>query len=228
MPPRFSIGNILSSPAGEEFLRGFQTHDFAKGALISDGGGGENGVFVITSGRLRVFMVGEEQEISLFYLDVGDMFSMHSGCMIEACEPSELKITDIATFHRKMAVHPEVALSLVSILGRAMASCIRTIQDLAFHDVRQRLVRFFLDHAASSGRGGKAGIEIALPMTVEEIARLIGSGRQATSTAIGGLLRDGLVGRVKRGHYVIPDPERLQGEILPAWRDPGPTRPLKR
>lgn len=209
MPPRLNIFNVLTGPEGEDLLEGFAARVYAKGALVCTGDLDENGVFIVASGQLRVFMIGEDNEITLFYLGPGDMFSMHSGCQIEACEASDLWVTDLPTFQRKMAAYPRLADSLVSILGRAMTSCIRTIQDLAFHDIRQRLLRFFLDYAQTEGRKVEQGIEIKLPLTVEQIALLIGSGRQATSTTIGCLVREGVMIRLSRGHYIFPDLSRL-------------------
>ncbi|MTJ80972.1 MAG: Crp/Fnr family transcriptional regulator [Telmatospirillum sp.] len=208
MPPRFSIADVLAGPEGEDFLQGFAARDYGKGMLVCSGDLDDNGVFVVTGGRLRVFLVGEDNEITLFYLGVGDIFSLHSGCLIEACEPSTVRVTDIVTFQRKMSSSPLLAYSLVSILGRAITACIGTIQNLAFHDIRQRLIGFFLD-CARSGEVTQDGIEVRTSLTVEKIAQLIGSGRQATSSAISGLIREKLIVRLARGHYVIPDTARL-------------------
>lgn len=210
MPPRFSIANVLLSPAGEGFFRGFHSKIHAKGSLVCTGDPDENGVFVVISGKLRVFLVGEEREITLFYLNAGDMFCMHSGCLVEATEKTELRVTDIQTFEQKMETTPSIAWGLVSILGRALTSCKRTIEDLMFHDIKQRLARFFVDHATTEGVQSDEGIKIAVDLTVEEIANLIGSSRQATSTTINILIKEGYISRQGRGTYTIPDVLRLK------------------
>jgi CRP-like cAMP-binding protein len=210
MPPRFSIANILTGPGGEEFFRGFTTRIHGKGSLICTGEGDENGVFIVVSGRLRVFMVGEEREISMFYLNAGDIFSMHSGALVEACERSELRVTDIRTFEQKMKTYPPIAWGLISILGIALSSCMRTIEDLMFHNIKERIARFFIDHAKSKGKQTGQGVEILVTFTVEEIANLIGSSRQPTSKAINSLIREGHISRLGRGNYAIVDMEQLK------------------
>ncbi len=210
MLARFSISDMLAGPGGKDFLEGFYAKTYAKGVLVCTGNLDETGIFIVSQGKLRVFLIGDDHEITLFYLGVGDLFSMHSGCLIEACEPALLWVTDIATFQEKMVSCPAVSYNLVSILGRAMTSCIRTIQGLAFHDIRHRLVRFFLDCAESQGKRTPAGTEVRTPLTVEEISLLIGSGRQATSTAISCLIKEGYVIRLSRGHYIIPDIGKLR------------------
>lgn len=212
----FNITNLLAAPGGEEFLKGFHAKAYNKEALVCSGNLDENGVFIVSNGKLRVFLAGDEHEITLFYLGPGDLFSMHSGCLIEASEPSLLWTTDIATFQQKLQNCPSVSFNLITILGRALTSCIRTIQDLAFHDIRQRLVRFFLERAAQAERNGLTAVEITTPATVEDIALMIGSGRQATSTAISLLIKEGYVTRLRRGCYRIPDIARLRALAEPA------------
>jgi hypothetical protein len=56
-----------------------------------------------------MFPIGEDREPSLFHLGPGDMFCMHSGCLVEATEPCEPRITDIATFDRKLRENPHIA-----------------------------------------------------------------------------------------------------------------------
>ncbi|ABC22232.1 Crp/Fnr family transcriptional regulator [Rhodospirillum rubrum] len=210
MPPRFNIANVLLSPDGETFFRGFRSKIHAKGSLVCTGEGDENGVFVVVDGRLRVYLVGEEREISLFYLTSGDMFCMHSGCLVEATERTEVRFADIRTFEQKLQTCPSMAWGLIAILGRALTSCMRTIEDLMFHDIKQRIAGFFIDHANTTGRQTQGGVIVSVDFTVEEIANLIGSSRQTTSTALNSLIKEGYISRQGRGHYTIPNLVRLK------------------
>jgi len=209
MPPLFSVSNLLVGPGGEDFFSGFSHRRFQKGNLVCTGDREENGIFVVISGRLRMFMVGEDREISLFYLGPGDMFCMHSGCLVEATEPCDLRIADIATFNRKIEECPQIAWALISILGRALASFMRAIEDLMFHDVKHRIARFFIGHARADGRKPINGVTIHISLTVEEIAKFIGSSRQATSTTLNSMIKEGYLSRQGRRDYSIPDLERL-------------------
>lgn len=210
MPPKFSISNILTSPVGDEFFKGFVHRSYAKGSLVATGDMDENGILVVMKGRLRMFLIGEDRELSLFYLGPGDMFCMHSGCLVEAIEPADLRITDIATFDRKLRENPEIAWALISILGRALASFLRTIEDLMFHDIKQRIARFFIDQENADRRVPPENSDFEIRLTVEEIAKSVGSSRQATSTAINSMIREGLLSKLRRGAYSIPSMERLR------------------
>ena len=218
MPPRFSIADVLTSPAGEGFFNGFHARVHEKGSMICMGADDENGVFVVMDGKLRVYLIGDEREFTLFYLGPGDMFCMHSGCLIEAVEKSELRFADIKTFSRKIEQCPAIAFGVVSILGRAIMSCMRTIEDLMFHDIKQRIAWFFMDRAASEGNARGETIELSIGLTIEEIANLIGSSRQTTSTALNSLIKEGLLQRKSRADYAILDLPRLK--LVAAGRDP--------
>ncbi|MBB5049935.1 CRP-like cAMP-binding protein [Rhodopseudomonas rhenobacensis] len=209
MPPRFNIADVLTSPSGEGFFNGFNVRKHDKGSMICTGEGDENGVFVVMGGRLKVYLVGDEREMTLFYLVPGDIFCMHSGCLIEAVEKSELRFTDIRTFSKKLEQCPAIAFGLVSILGRAIMSCMRTIEDLMFHDIKQRIAWFFVDRASSEGKASGTGITLSVELTIEEIANLIGSSRQTTSTALNSLIKEGYISRKGRTDYTILDMPRL-------------------
>ncbi len=210
MPPRFSIAHVLTSPHGEEFFSGFHARAQAKGSMICTGDGGENGVFVVMSGKLRVYLVGDEREFTLFYLEPGDIFCMHSGCLVEAVEKSDLRFTDIKTFGKKLETNPAIAFGLVAILGRAIMSCMRTIEELMFLDIKQRVAWFFVDRAVMDGRDTNSVVKLFIDLTVEEIANMIGSSRQATSTALNSLIKEGYISREGRTNYTILDMQRLK------------------
>ncbi len=204
MPPKFSISNILVGPSGEEFFKGFVHRSYPKGGLVSSGDSGENGILMVMSGRLRMFPIGENREPSLFHLGPGDMFCMHSGCLVEATEPCEPRITNIATFDRKLRENPHIAWAPISIFGRAPASFLRTIEDLMFPDIKQRVADFSIDRAHAGGRPSPRVVDVENRLDVEEIAESIGSSRRTTSIAIDSLIKKGLLQRRGRGSLSIP------------------------
>jgi CRP/FNR family transcriptional regulator, carbon monoxide oxidation system transcription regulator len=207
---RFSIADFLAGPAGADFFRGFGRHPYERGALVCTGVNDENGVFVVVEGLLRVYLVGEDREMTLFYLQAGDIFCTHSGALVEATEPTEVRFCDFATFQKKLEVYPAISLALVAILGRAIMSCMRTIEDLTFRDIKQRVASFFLDRIGNQTRNAGADIAVSIDLTVEDIANLIGASRQATSTALNSLLKAGYLKRQDRSNYTIPDVAALR------------------
>lgn len=209
MLERFSISRILTSRQGEGFFQGFHARAYDKGALISNGEPDENGIFVVISGRLRVYLIGEDREITLFHLSPGEIFCMHSGCMIEAVDAADLRFTSIKSFEAKLTESPEFGLGLMSIFGRAMVSMMRTIENLMFLDIKKRIARFFSEYA-DAAPGDADSVSLDLDMTVEDVAKVIGSSRQATSTAMNSLIKEGYLARPNRRTFVVKQRKRLK------------------
>ncbi|KAI95913.1 Crp/Fnr family transcriptional regulator [Rhodomicrobium udaipurense JA643] len=228
MPPRFSIDDILAKPSGASFFDGFIAQSHEKGGLISAGLPDRDGVLVVMSGKLRVYLIGEDREMTLFYLVPGDMFCTHSGCLIEAVERTDIRYTDIGTFAKKLEENPSLAFGLIGILGRAMMGCMRTIEDLVFRDIKQRLAHFFLDRARAAQGDAGAEVRLFIELTVEEIANLVGSSRQTTSAALNALMREGLISRKGRSNYTIADVGQLAAAAGTAFPPPdGTVRPAR-
>lgn len=214
MTSRFSIADFLAGPSGGEFLTGFHRQVHGRGTMVCTGGHDENGVFVVTDGLLRVYLMGEDREMTLFYLHPGDIFCMHSGALVEAAEATELRFCDFTTFQTKLESYPAISLALVAILGRAIMACMRTIEDLSFKDIKQRVALFFLDRAAAAKSDSERDVTLSISLTVEDIANMIGASRQATSTALNSLLKAGLLMRQGRSNYTIPDIAQLRAVAM--------------
>ena len=205
----FSIAHILAGCDGDNLLAGFRKKTFPNGGVVCGTQRHDNGIFIVFEGKLRVYLIGEDREITLFYLLPGDMFCMHSGCIVEAVQKSEIRLADMQTVEKKLFDTPGLSWKMFGVMGNAMLSSIRTIESMAFHDVRQRIALFFLQQAGPAGAVEIRGDKLHATLTIEDIANLVGSARQTTSTALNTLIKDGLIQRVSRGKYGILDHDRL-------------------
>ncbi len=206
----FSISHILAGRDGEAFLEGFRKKAYPKGALVCGSENNDNGIFIVFGGKLRVYLIGEDREITLLYLVPGDIFCMHSGCIVEAVEKSQIRLAGLQTVEKKLLEFPGLGFKMFAVIGGAMLSSIRTIESMAFHDVRQRISLFFLQQAGPGDSVDIKGDDLHATLTIEDIAHLVGSARQTTSTAMNTLIKQGLIKRVSRGKYAILDHERLR------------------
>ena len=182
-----------------------------RGDFISRPDGPENMVFIIETGRIRIYRAWEDKEFDLGILGPGDLFSTHTGTFVQALEDTRILETDVKTFRSRMLDHPEVAIAMVRVLGDILKTSFDLIDGLAFKDVNSRLVSFLLGQGLRHGRpvpGG--GIEVTTGLSVEQISRLVGASRQTVSTQLNELTRSGLLERRAMGRFLIPDPERLQ------------------
>lgn len=209
MGMKFLQENLLDHLNRTEFseLRSaLSLHNFSKNSYICQPGDENNLVFIVASGRVRVYLGYEEKEFNLGILTVGDIYSTHTGTFVQALENTELLITDVGTFRQRMVGDPEVTKAMVRVLGNILKTSFSIIDGLVFKDVNYRLVALLSGEARKHGETLSSGeISIQLDLSVEQIARLVGSTRQTVSTLINDLIRAGLLQRAGRGGFLIPD-----------------------
>jgi len=198
----------IVQPTG--FLAGFTLRHLPKGFLLSTPGSPADQVFVVRSGRLRVYLTGESRELSLSFLEAGDIFSTHTPTYVEAVAPTTIWITGTSAFARKLATDPTVAPVVMRVLGRLLASSVNLIEDLAFREVPARLARFFLHLAERRGEARDTGCLIRLDLSIQEIADLVGTTRQTISTLINEWEREGILQRQGRHSVLIYSLEVLE------------------
>jgi len=210
---KFLKDNLLEHLQRPEFsqLRSkFSSRHLPKSAFICQPGAEENLVFIVAAGKVRVYLGYEDKEFNLGILTQGDLYSTHTGTFVQAMSDIEILVTDVATFRQSMMGHPEVAVSMVRVLGDILKTSFDIIDGLAFKDANCRLVSLLMNEAQKRGivmKDGSVCVEIGL--SVEQIARLVGASRQTVSTLLNDLIRANLLKRAERGCFIIPDPSAL-------------------
>ncbi|TCS41060.1 Crp/Fnr family transcriptional regulator [Reinekea marinisedimentorum] len=199
----------LKQPKYEGFLDDFRQQSFAKGQLISLPGSANNEVFIVLTGRTRVYLAYEEREFTLCYLEEGDIFATHTRAFVEAAKDSSLLLVSAREFGQKVLQFPELSFLMTDILGEVLSSTLDIIDGLIFHDVRHRLIDFILAQANENGQQTDQGIQFHCDLSIEDISMLIGTSRQTASSLLNNLIRDGYVAREGRSRYTITQPEQL-------------------
>lgn len=174
-----------------------------------------SGAYFVSEGRLRVFTVAPNgTEATLYFLDPGETCVLALNCLFnDLLYPAW--------------VQAEVASSVTLIPGgvyRTLFACERSIQDLTVRTLstlvyrlmaeleqvhacthRQRLARFLLAHASSSG---------ALQMTQQQIAQHLGTTREVVARLMQEFVALGHV-RTQRRLITICDLPGLRGVVAP-------------
>lgn len=187
----------------EALLAGFERCELDKGCLFSTPSGGRDQVFVVHSGRLRVYLAGENRELSLSFLEPGDIYTTHTPTYVEAVLPTTIWLMGTAAFARKLASDPSVTPVMMRVLGRLLANAVNLIEDLAFREVPARLSRFLLGLATRRGQPTDEGWLIPLDLGMEDIASLLGTTRQTVSSLINQWEREGILLRQGRRSLLI-------------------------
>ena len=102
---------------------------------------------------------------------------------------------------RFLGKQPVLALRMTKLIGLRLERVELRIQDILFSDVRTRLAHTVARLANKFGEEIPEGTRIDMRLTQTDLAHLIGSTRETTSTIFNEFRREGLVD--SDGHYII-------------------------
>ena len=190
---------------------------YRKGSVIFVQGEMGNRCFVILSGSVQISAFHPDgREAVLALLGPGDVFgelSLFDGAErsadATAMETSELLSLDADAVHEAVREHPDLAMGLLRVLATRLRQTNEALQDAAFFDVTGRLARRLADLADTHGSEEAEGTLIDLPLSQENLAKMVGATRESVNKALAGLARRDLVKRRGR-RYVIRDVSQLR------------------
>lgn len=177
---------------------------FPVGAVVVNEGDNGNGLFIVESGSLKVFLMDESgREIILSLLDPGDYFGELAlldeaprSASVMVLERAELLQIPRPAFMSLIAEHP----SCMQVVVRNLVARIRSLTDnvrvLALADVFGRISRLF-DSLAVTQDGVKV---INRQLSQQELANMIGASREMVNR----ILRD-----LVTGGYIAVEPHRI-------------------
>jgi CRP/FNR family transcriptional regulator len=192
---------------------------FSPGELIFSEGEPCAGLWVIESGRVRIFKsspTGREQVLaieapgnSVAELPVFDGGNYPASAA--AVDDTTLLFVSKQEFHSLCLVHPKVALKVLRVVGKRLRLLVGIIEELSFTTVRSRLISLLL-RFARQGTKTAAGVEIQLPASNQELAAQIGTVRELVSRNMSRLQAEGLI-RIEGRSVMIPDLAALEGQL---------------
>jgi len=176
----------------EELTRGAAVRKLPRQALVVSEGDRTDSLYVILSGKVKVFLAEEGRQLTLRHLGPGDYFGemvLDEGprsASVITMEPSEFAVVSREQFQKFIAAHPEFTLRLIKKLIHLTRALTNNVRSLALLDVYGRVARLLLELAED--QDGKRVIPEKL--TQREIANRVGASREM----IGLILRDLTVG----------------------------------
>ncbi len=157
---------------------------------------------VSLAGTASAEVIGRGDLLRPWGLDAPGVMGLGERISWNVLSPTSVAALDMA-FLRRAARWPEV---LAALLERA----VRRAKSMALHaaitnakHVETRLLVQFWHLAERRGRVGPNGVSVALPVTHEMLAKLVGATRPSVSTALGRLAEKGLLVRGAPGVWLL-------------------------
>lgn len=201
----------LDKPEHALVRQEFNELSFSRHTLMFTPEHGSDFVFIVKTGRVRIYLAFEDKEFSLALLKRGDIYTTHTRAFVAAFDHCAILTMPTVKFYRFMTDFPVFSRTVMGVLGELLKQSFSIIESLVFKDVTQRLVEFLLFEARSHGEKGKDGISVQMDLTMEQLAAVVGSSRQTVSTAINEMIKAGVLEKKSRREYLVPNLELLKG-----------------
>jgi CRP/FNR family transcriptional regulator, cyclic AMP receptor protein len=207
---------------------GASTVTFNRGQEIFTPGQGQGLVYIVRSGCVRLYKVlADGRSINLGLLGPNTVFTQEdisdgiaSGSVAEALVDSTIAVVDMDSLASIIADSPELAAAMVTGMSRRLTELQTLVEHLLVRDTAVRLATTLLSLANRFGRPTADGmIAIALPVTHQSLAAMIGSNRVTVTRKLLELQEGGYVRSLGRNAIAV-DPIKLR-EYAQAARDRG-------
>ena len=207
---------------------GASTVTFNRGQEIFTPGQGLGLVYIVRSGCVRLYKVlADGRSINLGLLGPNTVFTQEdisdgiaSGSVAEALVDSTIAVVDMDSLASIIADSPELAAAMVTGMSRRLTELQTLVEHLLVRDTAVRLATTLLSLANRFGRPTADGmIAIALPVTHQSLAAMIGSNRVTVTRKLLELQEGGYVRSLGRNAIAV-DPIKLR-EYAQAARDRG-------
>ncbi len=190
------------------------TRSFPKNTIVMTEGDITNTLYVIHSGKVKVFLNDEHgKEIILARLEPNEYFGELSlldggarSASVMTLEPTTVAVISKADFDAYLVNNPTVALTLLETLTKKIRHLTENVRGLALLDVYGRIARVLLDMAKEID--GKLIIDER--PSQQEIAKMVGASREMVSRILKDLSTGGYID-IKKDHILIHQ------KLPPAW-----------
>lgn len=186
-----------------------------KGSFVYTVGDKAETLYILKEGKIKISRLSEDgKELTVDMLKPGDIF----GELVLAGEEERETIAEavedsfICAIHKKdfedlISKNPRFSFSITKWLGLRLRRIENRLEHIVFQDVRARLVSTLHDMAAKYGLPDKDGAKIAIKLSHQDIANLIGATRQTVTLELNNLQKQGHL-LIRNRTIIIPTKHR--------------------
>ena len=172
------------------------------------------GALIIRRGILRTFLLSDDgKETTMFRLREGSICILSASCIlsaitfdvqIEAETDCDVLLIPSAVFQSLMKNNIYVENFAYRLMTERFSDVISAVERMFFMNLRQRIAVFLIDESVAQRSS-------TLALTQEQLAKAIGSAREAVSRNLKLLVKDGCI-EISRGHQKTGQGKRRQKE----------------
>jgi CRP/FNR family transcriptional regulator, cyclic AMP receptor protein len=197
------------------------TRRIPHGEVIVRQGEGVTSLFLVTAGAVRLSSVtASGREVVVGLLCGGDLFGESallghpSQVHARAVGPTTVLALPLSSLGAILERNPETAEQLLRLIAARLHRTSAALEDALVADVPTRVAGRLRDLATHHGVPGPTGVRLRVPITQDELARMVGASREAVNRSVGALASRGLL-RTEGRSVVIRDPDELLRDVRP-------------
>lgn len=174
-------------------------------------------LYFVNGGRIKISKVTRDgKSLTLFYCGPSELFG--EGCLIdggprtemaEAVENAMLTQIERGDFERLLGTHAHLGAAMTRLMVQRRKDLETKVEALVFRDVTSKLAELLIKLGAEYGVDDARGTMVALKITHQELANLIGSTRETVSLTLSQFKRKKFICTEGR-KVIISDSEGLK------------------
>lgn len=173
-------------------------------------------LYIIVAGSAKVFQTSEDgKDRILSILRAGEAFGefamiegLPRSASVQVLGDTELLVLTRKDFEAYARENPAVLWKLLQTVCERLRHMSEGVLDMSFRDVPYRLLRVLSQLVDRHGESVPEGRRIALPLTVRELASMVGSNAETVARLLDRFENDGLV-KHDGTNWIVPDPKAL-------------------
>jgi CRP/FNR family transcriptional regulator, cyclic AMP receptor protein len=187
---------------------------FPKQAVIISQGDETSSLYIILSGKVRVFGSDDKsKEVTLLVQEAGQYFGELAllsddprSAAVEALEPTVCAVVSKGDFIHWLKLHPDAAIALLGVLSKKIRYLTEKVKQMALSNVYERTIKALQDIAEPEGNI----FVIHNKPTQQELANMVGSSREMINKIMKELTKGGYI--VIQGKTL-----RIENKLPASW-----------
>ncbi len=190
---------------------------FEAGEMVFREGDESDTCYIVRSGHARAVREHSDgRSITLATFGPGDIFgelamfdNESRSATVDTLEETEVVAILGPDMRRLLRQHSDIAVKLISALGRRLRETNERLARQSFQTVQSRVASSLMKLVAAARAEGAGDGEVLINTTQADLAQLAGSSRESASRFLAVLERAGIITQ-GRGKLIVRDPQALE------------------
>lgn len=180
-----------------------KTATYKKGDFIYHESDPAKAVFFVKSGLVKIKKINHEGKEFVFSIKrSGNIFAetslftdkstMYSGTA-QTAEKTEVLFIQASDLEEIISMNPGLSIEVIRMMGKQLRFSTSILRDIALLDIYSKTVKTIERLAHEFGTKTNDGIKIEVPLTIQDLANIVGSTRESVSRVVSKLKKQDLV-----------------------------------